>query len=97
MAYLGSQGSVRTGKGEWGGVGSMLSAKYPFFKKNFWLLPAAWKILVPRPGIKPVLTTGPPEKSLLNILETVELYVIAVAGGGHLDTRRAVHMGLLFT
>ena len=68
-----------------------------FLKKNFWLLPAAWKILVPRPGIKPVLTTGPPGKSLLNILETVELHMIAAAGGGRLDTRRAVPMGLLFT
>ena len=34
---------------------------------------------------------------LLNILETVELHVIAAADGGCLDTRRAVPMALMFT
>lgn len=77
----------------------MLSAKYPFlfFFFKFWLLPVAWRILVSRPGIKPILIIGPPGKFLLNILETVELHVIAAADGGCLDTRRAVPMALMFT
>ena len=45
MAYLGSLGTVITGAGGQGGVGSMLSAKYPFFKKKFLAAPCGMEDL----------------------------------------------------
>ena len=78
----------------------MLSAKYPFFekkKKKILAAPCSMEDLSSSTRDQACLNHWTTWEVLAKHFRNRELHVIAAAGGGHMDTRKAVPMGLLFT